>query len=687
MGIGRAQNTPPPENETFSAEEANAAAKALQNEPRFALIIGVPDYKDPGVPDLPVCEADAEAVYELLTNPEIGGVPKRNATLLTGEAASRRSILKALNGLKAAPKEATVFFYFSGHGARQGTQTYLIPQDAEADFLAGSALSQDELNRYLSAVPASRVALFVDACFAAGLRTTPGVQTKAFATDAEEALKSFTGRGRIFFGAAGADEEALTAPDKQRSVFTLHLLDGLGGQGDANRDGVVTAYELSSYLDRTVSAEAAKRGGLHRPRVDIPADVTNPSRYPLTINAPALKARTDQAAKTAKRLEVLDGFFLDGALTRPQRDRAAQLLKRQPSELSRTEKQARDAALAVTDSGTMNDRLARALDLLQERAPVPPSSSSGAGAAKSLMRLRPETPEPLQLGWHSVSVLSLAISPDGKRALSGAVNGNVGQWDLEPRLLVGPLDGHTGRIHSIAFSPDGESAATASGDRLVRLWNLEKAAEIRRLEGHAWGVHAVAFSPDGKKAASGDWKGIVKLWDVETGEVTGTLDGHKKQVNALVFLADGRKLLSASGEKRLILWNLEGGDATVLPAAHRAAVRALAVTPDGERAVSASEDGLLIVWDLQKGVASKTLTGHLDEVTAVAITPDGRWAISGSADKTVRIWNLETGRQERVLTGHEGQVNAVAAMPDGRRILSGSNDRTLQIWEVFEPER
>ncbi|MFH5804707.1 caspase domain-containing protein [Alienimonas sp. DA493] len=262
---------PPTAPEPLTAAEATAAAEGMKAEPRHALIVGVSDYEDPRIPDLPVCKADARAVHALLTNRKIGGVPPTNATLLIDEAASQRAVERALNALRAVPRNATVFVYFSGHGARVGEETFLIPQDAEAEFFSGTSISQTDLDRYLKRVPAARVVQFVDACFAAGLRSGPDGTTKAFAADAEAALASFTGRGRIFFGAAGADEEALTAPDKKRSVFTLHLLDALKGKADANSDGVVTAFEVAGYLDGSVSAEAAERGGLHRPRVEIPA--------------------------------------------------------------------------------------------------------------------------------------------------------------------------------------------------------------------------------------------------------------------------------------------------------------------------------------------------------------------------------------------------------------------------------
>ncbi|QDT14998.1 caspase family protein [Alienimonas californiensis] len=675
-------------DDRFSAEEANAVAGRVKNEPRHALIVGVPDYADAAIPDLPVCAPDAKAVYDLLTDPAVGGVPKANATLLIGKDASRRNILKALNDLRAVPQESTVFFYFSGHGARVGDQTYLIPQDAEAAFLAGSALSQSELDRYLKAVPASRVALFVDACFAAGLRTDPGRPTKAFAADAEAALQSFTGRGRIFFGAAGADEEALTAPDKQRSVFTLHLLEGLGGKADGNGDGVVTAFEVAAYLDGTVSAEARKRGGLHRPRVDIPADVVDPSRYPLTIHAAALKSRTAAAVLLRQRLDVLDGFFLDGALTRPQRDQAATLLSTDEPRLSRLQRQARDTALAAVERGAVDERLTRALDLMVEQAPPPSTGAPSTGEPKgpTPMRLRAVVPPPRVAEGHLAGVLSLAVAPDGQRAVSGSWDKTLRVWNLAEGTAERTLEGHRERVNAVAITPDGTRALSGSWDRTLAVWNLADGQPERALNGHSWGVLAATITPDGQRALSGSWDKTVRVWTLADGREQFVLKGHAEQINSIAVAPDGGRAVSASDDGTLRVWNLADGREERVLEGHAAAVRAVAIAPDGERAVSGDKHGALRIWNLTTGAAERTMKGHPDGVNAVAITPDGRRAVSGGGDGTVRVWNLAAGAAEGTLEGHTGSVNAVAITPDGRQIVSGSNDRTLRLWDAFERE-
>ena len=61
-------------------------------------------------------------------------------------------------------------------------------------------------------------------------------------------------------------------------------------------------------------------------------------------------------------------------------------------------------------------------------------------------------------------------------------------WDLEnersnPRVL----SGHIAGIVTVAVTPDGKWALTGSSDTTARLWNLENERSIPRvLSGHIW---------------------------------------------------------------------------------------------------------------------------------------------------------------------------------------------------------
>ena len=58
----------------------------------------------------------------------------------------------------------------------------------------------------------------------------------------------------------------------------------------------------------------------------------------------------------------------------------------------------------------------------------------------------------------------------------------------------------------VAITPDGRRAVSASGDNTLRDWDLESGQSVRTLEGHSSYVSGVAITPDGRRAvsASGD---------------------------------------------------------------------------------------------------------------------------------------------------------------------------------------
>ena len=70
------------------------------------------------------------------------------------------------------------------------------------------------------------------------------------------------------------------------------------------------------------------------------------------------------------------------------------------------------------------------------------------------------------------AVRSLAVSPDGKRLLSGGEDGTVKLWSVADGAPLYTLTGHSGAVNGVCFTPDGAGAASAGADRTVRLWRL-----------------------------------------------------------------------------------------------------------------------------------------------------------------------------------------------------------------------
>jgi WD40 repeat protein/serine/threonine protein kinase len=286
---------------------------------------------------------------------------------------------------------------------------------------------------------------------------------------------------------------------------------------------------------------------------------------------------------------------------------------------------------------------------------------------------------------HTDLVKSVAISPDGRKALSGSEDKTLKLWNLEKGKCLCTFEGHTAGVNSVVISPDGCQALSGGNDKTLKLWNLEKGKCLRTFEGHTAEVNSVVISPDGCQALSGGNDKTLKLWDLEKGACLRTFEGHTAGVNSVVISPDGCHALSGADyrDKTLKLWDLHNGACLSTFEGHLHSVDSVAFNPDGRRALSGSHYTLKL-WDLATGNCLRTYKGHTGWVQSVAISPDGRWALSGSKDQTLKLWDLATGKCLRTFEGHKVgySVVSVAFSPDGCWALSGSWDQTLKLWDL-----
>jgi WD40 repeat protein len=288
------------------------------------------------------------------------------------------------------------------------------------------------------------------------------------------------------------------------------------------------------------------------------------------------------------------------------------------------------------------------------------------------------------LAGHSDSVNDVALSADGRRAVSASSDNILMVWDLDSRTALNSLATHTDAVRGVALSQDGRRAISASTDCTLKVWDADTGREVRTLAGHAEPVTEVALSADGRRAVSSSTDCTLKVWDTDSGSELRTLEGHSSSTFTGVALsADGQCVIFASGDTTVKVWNLEMGREIVRTlTGHSDRVNGVALSADGRWAVSASRDTTLKVWDLEAGREIRTLTGHSRSVDRVALSADGRHAVSASWDKTLKVWDLEAGREIRTLTGHSRSVDRVALSADGRRAVSASMDKTLNVWDL-----
>ena len=258
------------------------------------------------------------------------------------------------------------------------------------------------------------------------------------------------------------------------------------------------------------------------------------------------------------------------------------------------------------------------------------------------------------------SFTSVLFSPNGQYILTASIHENQAQfWEIQSGREVRKFIGHDSVVKCIAMSADGRTALTGSWDTTVRLWNVDSGQAIRVFRGHQGFVYSVALSENGRFALSGggSWNpkeqrsvdNVVRLWDVATGKELRQFLGHTKCVNCVAFLPGDGFVLSGGSDRTLRLWELSTG-AEVRRFEVGTSVSRLAVSPDGRTALSASDKDLML-WDLSTGQVLRRFSGHTTGINSIAISFDGRFALSGAgredddgnrADCTVRLWELSS---------------------------------------------
>jgi WD40 repeat protein len=286
---------------------------------------------------------------------------------------------------------------------------------------------------------------------------------------------------------------------------------------------------------------------------------------------------------------------------------------------------------------------------------------------------------------HPAGVHSVAFLPNTHTLMTGCADGAARLWDCDRGALLGDpmshyrsadepahewpfLDG----VSSVAVSPDGKSAVTGGGDGRIRLWSLPDGRSLASAVVAREPVLAVAFSPDGTTVLSGDSEWQVIQWNGRSLKRLGPKWDVKSVVWSLAFTPDGRTALAGVQQAAALLrLDLEAGTQEP-PLKHLVSVGAVACTPDGRLLVSGGGDQVARLWDSATGRPFGPPLPALGGVTSVAVSHDGRCVAVGSYEGAVRLWRLAPGALRRAWR-HPPLAKCIAFTPDGRYLLVGNS--------------
>ena len=217
---------------------------------RYALVVGISEYKSKHLKNLSKPEQDAEAIASLLE--DYGGCERVEVLKGYVSAEKLETALTTLITERAARNE--VIIYFTGHGFSTqglgGKKGHLATSDCEIEMNAGKpkrqskAIAFSDLNDLIRSSDLSNLVMLLDACHSGEFIES---------TLIEQSFSAFNAHQDYWvIAACRGFESAWAKTSEEHSVFTGALLDTLCQENADPNDGCITGDLLVEHLRRAL---------------------------------------------------------------------------------------------------------------------------------------------------------------------------------------------------------------------------------------------------------------------------------------------------------------------------------------------------------------------------------------------------------------------------------------------------
>jgi WD40 repeat protein/serine/threonine protein kinase len=300
-----------------------------------------------------------------------------------------------------------------------------------------------------------------------------------------------------------------------------------------------------------------------------------------------------------------------------------------------------------------------------------------------------------------------AFLPDGKRAVTVGALPDMVLWDVATGRKMRSFNDHTEGVWGIAVSPDGKVAVTGAQDHSgskdwdLRVWDLRSERPLTRIAGGQELQAGLCFSPGGRRLFSACWDGKLYAWRVPTPMPTMPyrssplmpFSSPSKSLVSVAMSRDGSRLATGTVSGEIFIWDANSGELVrelVKPLndnQRSSAIHSCQFLPDGHTLFSTfgevpGQRGEIVIWDLQT-YTPRIFSCHSEGVARGICSFDGLLVATGGArDRTVRLWDLATGQEVHQFAGFHGPVRTLAFSPDRRTLLAADQRGQIRLFPL-----
>lgn len=278
------------------------------------------------------------------------------------------------------------------------------------------------------------------------------------------------------------------------------------------------------------------------------------------------------------------------------------------------------------------------------------------------------------------SVLSMAISPDGKYIFTGNYINKICQWSTETGKLIRKLEGHTAWIYTLLVTQDNMYLFSSSRDRTVKKWSIQTGELIQDdvFECVETQQPPIIFLHQHNEVIfSCDYTGMIKKLNISTtpGIITSfALENYIWTSTAEVSVDSKYMLLANMCEIRKI--DLDTNENSRVFKCIKNFVHKMVLTP--KYLFLASSNKKIDQYSLETEELIHSYEGHDEPVINIVLSPDKKSMFSASWDSTIRKWSLETKECLCIYGGKNSPKLDMLISPDNKFLYHVFNNKVYK---------